>query len=282
MKKIFVIAAVAMVFASCGKEVNGIVDNEDGEKRVTFNLEGNWNSPVFTRGSLSADGKEMTDLWLFDYVDGVLVQSLHQVSTDADFGEPSPTLTYGQHKIYFVVSRGGSPSVNGTVISWGSIRDTFWKSLSVSVGGSSSSSYSVTMERVVTKLKITATDAVPEGTATVVVLPERWYYGVDYLTGEPADLHDSEEMKANVPESYVGTTGLAVSFFGFSSATEWTTPLTVSARDGENDIIGLVNVAAAPFMANRATEYSGSLFTSGGAFAITLNDEWDTPWTGSW
>ena len=276
------IAAVAMGFVSCGKEVNGIVDDENGEKLVTFNLEGNWNSPVFTRGSLSADGKEMTDLWLFDYVDGTLVQSLHQVSTDADFGEPSPTLTYGQHKIYFVVSRGGSPSVNGTVISWGSIRDTFWKSLSVSVGGSSSSSYSVTMERVVTKLKITATDAVPDGTATVVVLPERWYYGLDYLTGEPADLHDSEEMKATVPESYVGTTGLAVSFFGFSSATEWTTPLTVSARDGENDIIGMVNVAAAPFMANRATEYSGSLFTSGGAFAITLNDEWDTPWTGSW
>ena len=282
MKRFLIIAAVVMGFASCGKEVNGIVDDENGEKRVTFNLEGNWNSPVFTRGSLSADGKEMTDLWLFDYVDGVLVQSLHQVSTDADFGEPSPTLTYGQHKIYFVVSRGGSPSVNGTVISWGSIRDTFWKSLSVSVGGSSQSSYSVTMERVVTKLKITATDAVPDGTATVVVLPESWYYGLDYLTGEPADMHDSEEMKANVPESFVGTTGLAVSFFGFSSATEWTTPLTVSARDGENDIIGMVNVAAAPFMANRATEYSGSLFTSGGAFAITLNDEWDTPWTGSW
>lgn len=281
MKKIFVIAAVAMVFASCGKEVKDFVDL-DGEKRVTFNLEGNWNSPVFTRGSLSADGKEMTDLWLFDYVDGVLVQTLHQSSTDADFGEPSPTLTYGQHKIYFVVSRGGSPSVNGTVISWASIRDTFWKSLSVSVGGSSSSSYSVTMERVVTKLKITATDAVPEGTATVVVLPGTWYAGLDYLTGQPADMRDNEEMSASVPASMVGTTGLAVSFFGFSSATEWTTPLTVSARDGENDIIGLVNVAAAPFMANRATEYSGSLFTSGGAFAITLNDEWDTPWTGSW
>jgi hypothetical protein len=223
----------------------------------------------------------MTDLWLFDYVDGTLVQSLHQVSTDADFGEPSPTLTYGQHKIYFVVSRGVSPSVSGNVISWSSVRDTFWKSLSVSVG-SSSASYSVTMERVVTKLKITATDAVPDGTATVVVLPGTWYAGLDYLTGQPAEMRDNEEMSAAVPDSYVGTTGLAVSFFGFSSATEWTTPLTVSARDGQNDIIGLVNVAAAPFMANRATEYSGSLFTSGGAFAITLNDEWDTPWTGSW
>ena len=71
------------------------------------------------------------------------------------------------------------------------------------------------------------------GTATVVVLPgNRWYYGLDYLTGQPADMHDSEEMSASVPASYGGALpGMAVSFFGFSSATEWTTPLTVSARD---------------------------------------------------
>lgn len=270
---------MAMVFASCGKDVNV---EENGAKKVTFELEGNWNSPVFTRGSLSADGKEMTDLWMFDYVDGTLVQTLHQVSTDADFGTPAPTLSYGEHRIYFVVSRGGSPVINGTVISWGSIRDTFWKSMSVTVGGASASAYSVALDRVVTKLKITATDAVPDGTATVVVLPERWYYGLDYLTGEPADMHDSEEMSVSVPASYAGTTGLAVSFFGFSSATEWTTPLTVSARDADNDIIGMVNVAAAPFMANRATEFSGALFSTSGTFTITLNDEWDAPWTGTW
>ena len=279
MKKVFVIAALAMVFASCGKDVNV---EENGAKKVTFELEGNWNSPVFTRGSLSADGKEMTDLWLFDYVDGVLVQTLHQVSTDADFGTPAPTLAYGEHRIYFVVSRGGSPVINGTVISWGSIRDTFWKAMSVTVGGASASAYSVALDRVVTKLKITATDAVPDGTATVVVLPERWYYGLDYLTGEPADMRDSEEMSVAVPDSYVGTTGMAVSFFGFSTSAEWTTPLTVSARDADNDIIGLVNVAAAPFMANRATEFSGSLFSTSGTFTITLNDEWDAPWTGTW
>ena len=279
MKKVFVIAALAMVFASCGKDVDEI---EAVAKKVTFELEGNWNSPVFTRGSLSADGKEMTDLWLFDYVDGVLVQTLHQVSTDADFGTPAPTLSYGEHRIYFVVSRGASPVINGTVISWGSIRDTFWKAMSVTVVGASASAYSVALDRVVTKLKITANDAVPDGTATVVVLPGKWYAGLDYLTGQPADMRDSEEMSVAVPDSYVGTTGMAVSFFGFSSATEWTTPLTVSARDADNDIIGLVNVMAAPFMANRATEFSGALFSTSGTFTITLNDEWDAPWTGTW
>ena len=279
MKKVMIMACLAVLVAGCGKDVNV---EEAGAKKVSFDVQGNWNSPVFTRGSLSADGKEMTDLWLFDYVDGTLVQTVHQVSTDADFGEPSPTLAYGEHRIYFVVSRGGSPSVDGTVISWGSIRDTFWKSMAVSVGGASASAYSVALDRVVTKLKITATDAVPDGTATVVVLPGKWYAGLDYLTGQPADMRDNEEMSVAVPDSYVGTTGMAVSFFGFSTAAEWTTPLTVSARDEDNDIIGLVNVAAAPFMANRATEFSGALFSTSGTFTITLNDEWDTPWTGTW
>lgn len=159
MKKIFVIAALVMGFASCGKDVNV---EEAGAKKVSFDVQGNWKSPVFTRGSLSADGKEMTDLWLFDYVDGVLVQTLHQVSSDADFGTPAPTLSYGEHRIYFVVSRGTSPVINGTVISWGSIRDTFWKAMSVTVGGASASAYSVALDRVVTKLKITAADAVPD------------------------------------------------------------------------------------------------------------------------
>ena len=279
MKKVLLLAAAVAMLTGCSKDVMEI---EAGAKRVAFDVQGNWNSPVFTRGSLSADGKEMTDLWLFDYVDGVLVQTLHQVSTDADFGTPAPTLSYGEHRIYFVVSRGVSPVINGTVISWGSVRDTFWKAMAVSVGGASASAYSVALDRVVTKLRITATDAVPDGTATVVVLPGTWYAGIDYLTGQPADMRDNEEMSVAVPDSYIGNTGLAVSFFGFSSAAEWTTPMTVSARDADNDIIGMVNVAAAPFMANRATEFSGSLFSTSGTFTITLNDEWDTPWTGTW
>lgn len=279
MKKFLFLAVAVAMITGCGKDV---MIEEAGVKKVSFDVQGNWNSPVFTRGSLSADGKEMTDLWLFDYVDGVLVQTVHQVSTDADFGTPAPTLAYGEHRIYFVVSRGTSPVINGTVISWGSVRDTFWKAMSVTVGGASASAYSVALDRVVTKLKITATDAVPDGTATVVVLPGKWYAGLDYLTGQPAEMRDNEEMSVAVPDSYIGTTGMAVSFFGFSSATEWTTPLTVSARDADNDIIGMVNVAEAPFMANRATEFSGALFSTSGAFTITLNDEWAEPWTGSW
>lgn len=280
MKKVLILACMAVLVAGCGKDVNV---EENGAKRVSFDVQGNWNSPVFTRGSLSADGQEMTDLWIFDYVDGQIVQELHQSSTDADFGTPTLSLAYGQHNLYFVVSRGVSPVVNGNIISWDSVRDTFWKSMTVNVSGGSASSYSVTCDRVVTKLKISVGDEVPDGTDAIVIMPEKWYYGLNYLTGEPTAIRENEERSISVPTSYIGTTGqLAVSIFGFSSGTEWTTPLTVSARDNDNDIIGMVTIASAPFMANRATEYSGSLFTSGSTFTITLNDEWNSPWSGSW
>lgn len=281
MKKVLLMMA-AVLLAACGKDVSGVPEETDA-KRVTFELEGNWSSPVFTRASLSADGQDMTDLWLFDYVDGVLVQTVHQSSTDADFGAPSATLAYGQHKLYFVVSRGTNPMIDGDVIAWESVRDTFWKMLSVSVDGGSASSYTVALDRVVTKLKISVTDKVPDDIAAIAIMPEQWYYGLNYMTGQPAAMRDNEDRIISVPASYGGTTGqLAVSIFGFSAAAEWTTPVTVTARDADDDIIGMATIAAAPFMANRATEYTGSLFTSGSTFTITLNDEWDEPWTGTW
>lgn len=282
MKKFLFLAVLVAVLTGCAKDVADGYD-ENGTKRVSFELEGNWSSPVFTRASLSADGQAMTDLWVFDYVNGNLVQTVHQSSTDADFGTPSATLSYGQHRLYFVVSRGTNPSIDGSVITWESVRDTFWKSLSVSVGGGSASSYTVALDRVVTKLRIAVMDVVPAGTASVSIRPERWYYGMDYTTGATASLTDNEDRIVDVPDSYAGTSGqLAVSIFGFSDAAEWTTPLTITARDGDDNITGMATIAAAPFMANRVTEYSGALFTSGSTFTVTLNDEWDEPWTGTW
>ena len=279
MKKFLFLAVAVAMITGCGKDVT---IEEAGAKKVSFDVQGNWNSPVFTRGSLSADGKEMTDLWLFDYVDGTLVQTVHQVSTDADFGTPAPTLSYGEHRIYFVVSRGANPVINGTVISWGSIRDTFWKAMSVTVGGASASAYSVALDRVVTKLKLTVTDEVKAECAEVAVEPVAWYYGWDYVNGAPVAQQQTERVVA-VPANLVGTSGqLAVTIFGLSGSTEWTTDVTVSARTAEHAVIGTATMTDVPFKANRATEYSGPLFGTAGSMTLTLCAEWDTSATGTW
>lgn len=297
MKKVLLIFAVGLL-AACesgyygGEPASEEQPTEVKTKKFTFSVKGDFASLVFSgdeltdgmkkAAALSADGQDMTDLWVFDYMDGALVQSVHQTNDDADFGKPVMQLAYGQHHVYFVASRGVGASVNGSVITWTGVRDTFWKDYEVEVVGTSNGNRAVTLDRVVTKLKLTATDEVPSGCALVAVTPDKWYYGFDYITGEPTS-EQKKDVVINVPSSYVGTSGsLVLSVFSFSGATEWTTDVTLTAKNSGGDVIGQASIANAPFKANRCTEYSGPLFGTGGEIFVGLNSEWETSFTGTW
>ena len=257
-------------------------DTEDSvvaERRVTFEVSnGDWN---ITR-ALEADGVTMTDLWLFDYVDGALVRTAHKVSTDTDFSSPSMSLQYGEHTLYFVASRGKTPTVDGTEITWAQPSDTFWKAVIVNVGSSSSSVVPVTLDRVATKLRVAVTDEVPEGVTEICVTPDVWWYGIDYVTGAAMSSQGIERSVA-VPASYVGTTGqLAVNVFGMSDSDEWITDITISAKDGDGNVVGIVGLDDVPFERNRATNVSGSLFAAGTTFSVSLNDAWTDSYDIEW
>ena len=235
---------------------------------ITFNVQGDFTFSThdFTR-ALTADGKSMTDVWVLDYVDGKLKQQLHQTSDDADFGSPTMCLPLGTHHIYFIASRGAGASLNTTThaLTFTSVRDTFWKDYEITISsGTSSGNRSVTLDRIVTKLKLAFTDAIPEGAATFNVTPSSWYYGVDYTTGEPSEETDNGTITVNIPSSEIGVLNESVSIFGFSSATEWTTDVAVDCKTSDSGVLGSATIAAAPFVRNRVSEYTGPLFTAGG------------------
>ena len=279
--------AIAMMTTGCTQEADEVMNQERGEVVTTFAVTGDFELPAFkamTRGELTADGKAMTDLWVLDYKDGSLVQQLHQTSEDEDFGSPTLALSLGQHHIYFVCSRGTTPtlSTDDHTIVWATTSDTFYKDYSANVTSGSTANRSVTLDRVATKLGITIADAIPTGTAYVEITPATWYYGIDYLTGEATAAQTAGTRTINIPESRIGKTGTNLNIFGLSGATEWTTDVTVTARDGDDNILGTATITGAPFKANRATTYSGSLFSAGGGFAMTLTDSWDDDHLGSW
>ena len=138
------------------------------------------------------------------------------------------------------------------------------------------------MDRVATKLKLTVTDEVKAECAEVAVEPVAWYYGWDYVNGAPVAQQQTERVVA-VPANLVGTSGqLAVTIFGLSGSAEWTTDVTVSARTSEHAVIGTATMVDVPFKANRATEYSGPLFGSGGSLTLSLNTDWLDAETGTW
>ena len=274
--------AAGLLFAACNSD-----DVEVSESRtITFNVQGDFrlSTQDMTR-ALEADGKTMTDVWVLDYVGGELKQQLHQTSDDADFGSPTMELSLGTHHIYFIASRGAGASLNTTThaLTFTSVRDTFWKDYEITIsGGTSSGNRSVTLDRIVTKLKLTFTDAIPEGAATFNVTPSSWYYGIDYTTGEPSAATAYGTITVNIPSSEIGVVNEAVSIFGFSSATEWTTDVAVDCKTSDSGILGTATITAAPFVRNRVSEYTGPLFTAGGGMTLSLNTEWDESYQGTW
>lgn len=278
-KKLLILTVVAAALVSCSKTVVNEGDAE-GMKRVKFMVSNDeWS--LATR-SLEADGQEMTDLWLFDYVDGELVATIHKSQGDADFDSPSVDMKFGEHHVYFVASRGKNPAISESIITWDTPSDTFWKDVEVSVSDGSAGSVSVTLDRVVTKLRVVVNDAVPEGTASVSITPQTWWYGLDYMTGDATQSQQTERSIA-VPASYVGTSGqLMVSVFGLSDDDEWMTDVTIKAKNDAGDVIGQVTLDDVPFLRNRVTEASGNLFGSSTSFSITLNTEWLEPYVLEW
>lgn len=295
MKRLFIMALAVATLTACEKEI--ITEKEDATvsdgsaiektKKFTFTLKGDFSNdwkPV-TRGYLSADGKDMTDLWVMDYVGGQLVQQIHQSDNTAeDFGRPVMNLSYGTHHVYFVASRGSSPVLNTTdgTITWSSVRDTFWKDYEVSVVSTSNGNRSVTLNRVVTKLMLAFTDAISNDAFSINFTPATWYYGLNYKTGEPTDATTSQTVVTTLPDSYKGQSGVVLSYFSISPSDEWTSNISLNSKDGDNHIIGQANMTSVPFVRNRQTEYSGPLFTSGGSMSLSLDGDWATSVTGTW
>lgn len=294
MKKCVIALLAAMVLTACEKEIvsndqNGVDTSDENivGKKFTFTLKGDFTSewkPV-TRGYLSADGKDLTDVWVLDYMDGALVQQLHQGDNTAeDFGKPIMKLAYGAHQVYFIASRGVSPvlDTDAHTITFSSVRDTFWKRYDVSVVATSNGNRAVTLDRVVTKLRLTFTDEVPATANSISIIPHTWYYGLDYTTGQPAAVRADAATVITIPDASNGQTGIQASLFGFSTADEWSTDVVISSRTDMDAVLGSATIAAAPFKANRVSDYSGPLFSAGGSLSLSLNGEWEDSYQGSW
>ena len=253
---------------------------------ITFSCQGfEMDQKAMTRGELSADGKTMTDVWILDYMGDELVQQLHQDDNTAeDFGSPTMSLAVGQHNIYFIASRGQSPTLNTTAktLTFSKVLDTFYKSLSLDVSATSAGSQSVTLERIVTKLKLTFEDVIPANAATFNVTPTDWHYGIDYTTGQPTAAVSSQTVSMSVPSSSLGKTGEFLNLYGFSSATEWTTDIAFNCKASDNSILGAATITAAPMKRNRITSYTGPLFSGNSAMTLALSSDWLTEYTGTW
>ena len=290
----FMALAVATILPSCTKDEEPEQMPADGKIEIVVNTDSMENHATITFGCSTTMMQPMTraalgslsltDLWVYDLPSGETSPTLlaHQTSDDADFGAPTVTAEYGDHTFYFVASRGDTPTISGTTISWAKPSDTFWASLALTIAPSTSASQSVTLQRVAARLRITITDEIPTGLATLSVTPSHWYYGLDILTGEAADDRQTART-VSVPSSYIGTTGqLAASFYCLSPSAAWTTDISLQALKSDNTEMVRINVSDVPMQRNHITAYSGTLFGAGRSINVETDDAWGDDITGSW
>lgn len=274
------------MMAACNNDSDNTPVFDDSPVKITFNVQGDFtlNTNPITR-ALTADGKDMTDVWVLDYVGGVLQQQLHQVSTDADFGAPTLSLGLGTHHIYFVASRGTGATLDtdAHTLTFAKVLDNFWKDYAITItGGTASGSRAVALDRIVTKLKVVFSDAIPTGATTFNVTPSVWHYGFDYTNGNPTADTASQNIAVNIPNTSIGVAGESVSIYGFSGTTEWQTDVALNCKTSGGDVLGSATITSAPFVRNRVSEYTGPLFGDNGSMTLSLNTDWTTSHTGTW
>lgn len=277
-------AALMLTAIACtSEEPQAEKPNGWERKTITFTFGDAFEMKAMTRADVTE--LDLTDLWMFDYVGGELQQTIHQSSTDDGFGSISAAMNYGAHTLYFVASRGTTPTTDTSAqtITWAKPSDTFWATATVTVSPSSASSQSVSLSRVATRLRITVNDEVPAEAEKFVILPAQWYYGIDYTTGSGVAPSANQPREVNIPSSYIGTSGqLAIAIFGFVPSADWQTDITATLKASDESILGQVTLEDVTLNKNITTAYSGGILGTAKAFTLTADDTWGTEDIHTW
>ena len=278
MKKLSIGLSAAMMLsmsACTSEEPKAEMPAGMEEKTITFTFGDMLTQHAMTRADVTE--LDLTDLWLFDYVGEELQQTVHQSTTDEDFGVISASMGYGDHSLYFVASRGTTPTsdTDAQTITWVKPSDTFWATATVTVSPSSESSQAVSLSRVATRLRITVNDEVPAQAAKFVITPAQWYYGIDYTTGNGIAPSANQPREVNIPSSYIGTSGqLAIAIFGFVPSADWQTDITAALKAFDESTLGQVTLEDVSLRKNITTAYSGGILGTAKSFTLSADNAW--------
>ena len=232
--------------------------------------------------ALEANGEAMKELWVFDVIGESCALVCKQTEVDDNFGSVSMKLSYGNHRLAVVCSRGEGSDVdvsNGR-IAWDKLRDTFWNVVDCDVAKTGSTDISVTLKRVAARMRVTVNDVIPSDLKTISISGEPWYKGIDVKTGEAIGGLSSVEGVTDVsslavPSQYVGTEKkLAVSLWIMGKSNEWTEDVTVKMLGENGDVLSQSLCNGVPMQRNRVTNVAGYFLSGGASGNIILDDSW--------
>ena len=283
-QKLFLLPAGALLLASvmagaCSKPTNEIETPEPADSIIkvpewgdTIVINISFGPGAQTRAT-AADAN-VTDLWLLDYMDGELKQTIHQQKTDEGFGSAQMAVEYGTHALRVIASTGTDGELTDSILTWAKPGDTFFSADTFSIAPQGDKNISIQLKRVATRLRITIDDELPAELAKLGITA-RWYYGLNAKSGE-ACADRTEERIISVPAQYVGTTGqLTAGFYSLCPLGGYTTDATIKALRADDTTLQTIELHDVQMQRNRMTAYSGTMFANTRSVDFDFSTDWD-------
>jgi hypothetical protein len=218
-----------------------------------------------------------------------VIKTIKQKYTDEGFGRIYDSLLPGKYNIF--IFGAARPDVDvftgnetfyypGLLLAYGgtahrpsnSIGDNFLKKIPITV--SKFSEQEVKLDRIVGKVNVKFTDAIPAGVSKIVVNFNAVPDVLDLYTGQEAITNDSDEtvtITYNVKPGDVGKTGLTIGDY-FWAGGLW---IDVTYYDLKgNEVDRKVPTGSWVLKANTITTFSGKLFSVSTGFNVGVNNAW--------
>lgn len=252
---------------------------------------------VETRAALTANSKELTDLYIMDYdkATGKLLQVLHQTSTATDFAEPDLTLDYGDHTLKVVATRSQEPTLwdvqkmtwtvepniltpvtatQPVALTATKTSDTFGAEKDVSVGAGTAT-VNIALDRLVAKLAVNSTDVFPDD-CTTITLDFQEHKALSWATMDVIAAVGNQRISD--VQHLRGTTDNTLSYFLLVPKSGYKTDITFTMNSTDAPY-ATITVPDVPFERNKITTITGSLYNHQQRMNMTVNDEWNSETT---
>lgn len=253
-------------------------------------------SSILTRAALTAEGKALTDLFIFDYdkETGTLLQVLHQTSDAEDFAEPDLTLDYGEHTLKVIATRSVSPTLLDAggadwtvsdnvltavgeslpaVLTSAKTSDTFGAVQDITVGVGKQSA-SIALNRIVAQLVVAPTDVYPDDAGDITTSLDE-YRAFAWQTFDVTEAVKNQRVyDASVN---AGKQNRSIAYYVLVPAQGYTSDVSfVVGRRGSEKPYAEILVQGVRLERNKITTISGSFYHHQKALSITVEDAWSS------
>lgn len=255
-----------------------------------------YSSSIITRAALTAEGKALTDLFIFDYdkETGTLLQVLPQTSDAEDFAEPDLTLDYGEHTLKVIATRSVSPTLLDAggadwtvsdnvltavgeslpaVLTSAKTSDTFGAVQDITVGVGKQSA-NIALNRIVAQLVVAPTDVYPDDAGDITTSLDE-YRAFSWQTFDVTEAVKNQRVyDASVN---AGKQNRSIAYYVLVPAQGYTSDVSfVVGRSGSEKPYAEILVPGVKLERNKITTISGSFYHHQKGVSVTVEDAWNS------